>query len=128
MNFEQIRHGDHVCFAKSLKDRVVDFPDAQVWDGEPYNCLLEIEQVSDECVAIQCVDNCGMHNIHQITKEEYGEYSSILGESLFRVSSINEYIQANIDDDEVEDYSVEDEIEHILGIILKQCKEQVSGA
>ncbi len=94
MNFSGIRQGDHVKYSRIVSKKLHEFPDAAAWDGDALNCLFYVERVSTEAVEFSCVDSCGCHNLETFTREEYQEYSNILGESLLRTSSVNEHLMS----------------------------------
>ncbi len=96
LDFRSFKVGDHIKFDDQLEYQYIIFPDAQRWDEEPARCLMEIVSQSSNHINFSCLEECGRHCIDQLTKEEYEEYSDILGTSIIRHSSINEAVQSLI--------------------------------
>lgn len=126
MKYDVIMRSDNLKFNPKVAGLYESFPDAAIWDEEPFDCLLEVTFWSDQRFKFSCAENCGRHNVDEVTKEEYEEYSSIIGEPFMLLSSIGEFLQKEVDalksQVEVEQYDLEEEANNLVAIITKKVQ------
>ncbi len=148
MNFGGLRNPDHVKYSRILSKKLHEFADGAVFEKDSFNCLFYVEKTTDDEIQLSCVEACGRHNLEAFTKEEYQEYSAILGEPLLRISSVNEHLASgpavDMSDgirsfsqvmrdtpdgrrvmvDEYECFNVDDDVEDVLLLLKSQVQKK----
>jgi hypothetical protein len=131
MRFENFSVGEHVHFSPKVAAKASHFADADSWQGEPLDCLMEVERATSENIALSCCTSCGAHVKMEFSVEEYNEYSSILGEGLFRRGSVSAYLAERMSEEdaksaeeyEPEEYNLQQEWLSLANLISKQVKQ-----
>ena len=88
MVFDTLRIGDLICWNKvAIKKGLNKLTNASLWKHEELDCFMQVTKLKNDALGamctFQCVNDCGLHMTHSLTREECEDYRQELGEEIF---------------------------------------------